>query len=50
MVKGITMTSSKKKPAPKPAKSTVSELLPVGGALGRLFGGLNTVLGLFRKK
>ena len=51
MVKGIPMTSSNsKKPTPKPTKSTVSELLPVGGVLGKLFGRLNTVLGVFRKK
>jgi len=42
------MTS--KKPAPKPTPSPVSELLPIKGALGKLFSGLNTVLGVFRKK
>ena len=44
------MTASKdEKKTPKPAPP-VSELLPIGGALGRLFDGLNTVLGLFRKR
>lgn len=43
------MAASKdKKPTPKPAHP-VSEMLPIGGALGRLFSGLNTVLKLFRK-
>jgi hypothetical protein len=51
MVKGKIMTSnSSKKPTPKPTPSPVSELLPIGGALSKLFGGLNTILGLFRKK
>lgn len=37
-------------PAPKPSTPPVAELLPINGVLGKLFGGLNTVLGLFRKK
>lgn len=43
------MTASKdEKKTPKPAPP-VSELLPIKGPLGRIFGGLNTVLKLFRK-
>lgn len=46
MVKGKDMTNNKKKTEPSP----VSELLPIKGGVGKIFDGLNIILGLFRKK
>ena len=40
------MTINKKKKEASP----VSELLPIKGGIGKLFDGLNTILGLFKKK
>lgn len=52
--KKVTVTTTPVPPAPRPAPKSaplpVSELLPIGGGLGKLFDGLNKILGLFKKK